>query len=91
MGQFKGRGAGPGAFGYRPEARQTAFDTFEKRALEIQAKKNEAVEEAKRQREEAKKRYKEAMDLQGPYTFDQYNGFSSSAYTLAAAITLARG
>ena len=91
MGQFKGRGAGPGAFGYRPEARQTAFDTFEKRALEIQAKKNEAVEEAKRQREEAKKRYEEAMDLQGQYKFDQNKAFPSAGSKVAAAIAIALG
>lgn len=91
MGQFKRRGAGPEAFGYRPEARQTAFDTFEKRALEIQAKRNEAVEEAKRQREEAKKRYEEAMDLQGQYKFDQNKAFPSAGSKIAAAIAIGLG
>ena len=91
MGQFQRRGAGPEAFGYRPEARQTAFDTFEKRALEIQAKRNEAVEEAKRQRDEAKKRYEEAMDLQGQYKFDQNKAFPSAGSKIAAAIAIGLG
>ena len=91
MAQARASGRSPESFGYRPEARQKAFDTFEKRALEIQAKRNEAVEEAKRQREEAKKRYEEAMDLQGQYKFDQNKAFPSAGSKVAAAIAIALG
>jgi hypothetical protein len=89
--QARASGRSPESFGYRPEARQTAFDAFEKQALEIQARKSEALDAAKRRQAEAEKQYKEAMDLQGQYKFDQNKAFPSAGSKVAAAIAIALG
>ena len=91
MAQARASGRSPESFGYRPEARQKAFDAFEKQALEIQARKSEALEAAKRRQAEAEKQYKEAMDLQGQYKFDQNKAFPSAGSKVAAAIAIALG
>lgn len=91
MAQARASGRSPESFGYRPEARQKAFDAFEKQALEIQARKSEALEAAKRRQAEAEKKYKEAMDLQGQYKFDQNKAFPSAGSKVAAAIAIALG
>ena len=91
MAQARASGRSPESFGYRPEARQTAFDAFEKQALEIQARKSEALDAAKRRQAEAEKQYKEAMDLQGQYKFDQNKAFPSAGSKVAAAIAIALG
>ena len=91
MARGRASGRSPESFGYRPEARQEAFDTFEKQAMEIQARKSEALEAAKKRQAEAEKKYKEAMDLQGQYKFDQNKAFPSAGSKVAAAIAIALG
>ena len=91
MARGRASGRSPESFGYRPEARQEAFDAFEKQAMEIQARKSEALEAAKKRQAEAEKKYKEAMDLQGQYKFDQNKAFPSAGSKVAAAIAIALG